>query len=142
MLVFTVFVLAISSVSGQFLNCPWVNSLDCTTYTPSLECGTDGLTYDNRCYFAKQQCVDSNLHILHDGACLPSESSTTPEPNFVNGNDAVLDFFCTALSKENCGPEIQEVCATDNWTYRNYCEYDKAKCTHRNLKIKNFGPCA
>ncbi|XP_060555154.1 follistatin-like isoform X3 [Ruditapes philippinarum] len=133
---------AFSVVNSQFLNCPWVNSLDCTTYTPSVDCGSDGVTYPNRCYLAQQICVDNNLHILHEGACLSSEASTTPSPNFVHGNDAVLDFFCTTLSHQQCGPEIQEVCATDGRTYLNYCEYDKARCTHRNLKVKDFGPCS
>lgn len=62
------------------------------------------------------------LHVLHDGPCLSSESSTTPSPvpqTTVSGHDAVLDFFCNVLSKQDCGDEVQEVCASDNWTYKN-----------------------
>ncbi|XP_060555163.1 ovomucoid-like [Ruditapes philippinarum] len=136
-----VFILAASSVSGQFLNCPWVNSLNCSAYDPQPECGTDGFTYVNRCFFAQQQCVHLELHILHDGACLPSESSTTPAATTVSGHDAVLDFFCTVISKQDCGTEDQPVCASDNWTYKNYCEYDKARCTHRNLMVLDYAPC-
>ncbi|KAL4239075.1 hypothetical protein ACF0H5_003778 [Mactra antiquata] len=135
-------ILQLFLVNGQFLNCNWVANLDCTTYSEFKECGSDGITYDNRCYFAKQQCKDSDLRLLHDGACLPSEVSTTPAPGGgTDGGEAVLDFFCTSLSHRDCGTEKNEVCGSDNWTYLNYCEYDKARCTHRNLHVKNFGPC-
>ncbi|KAH3885568.1 agrin-like [Dreissena polymorpha] len=127
---------------GQVLSCDWVSNLDCTTYVSGQECGTNGITYANRCYFAKAQCKDSSLHILHDGPCLPSESSTTPRPaSGVNGNQAVLDFFCTALSHQNCPTETNQVCGSDNWTYQNYCEFDKERCTHRDLQVLYFGPC-
>lgn len=38
----------ISGAEGQFLNCEWVFTLDCETYVSVAECGTDGVTYENR----------------------------------------------------------------------------------------------
>ncbi|XP_052801414.1 agrin-like [Mya arenaria] len=136
--------LAAGVAHGQVLSCQsFVLSLDCTTYSAMQECGTNGITYANRCYFAKAQCNDSSLHILHDGPCTTAESSTTPSPGSgVDGETAVLDFFCTALSHRDCPTDVKQVCGSDNWTYVNYCEYDKQRCTHRDLHIQNFGACA
>ncbi|XP_046330536.1 serine protease inhibitor dipetalogastin-like [Haliotis rufescens] len=53
----------------------------------------------------------------------------------------VLDFLCIELSREDCVPELSEVCGSDGFTYRNYCEFQKARCMHRQLKMEHSGYC-
>jgi len=145
-----IFVLAIgivSVVNGQFMNCDWVLNRDCASYAGQpQECGTDGITYENICPFAKAHCNDNDLHILHHGACVGAEVSTTVSPggttvSSVLGQEAVLDFFCTQLSHRECDTDMDMICATDGFTYFNYCEYDKHRCTHRDVHVDHFGPC-
>ncbi|XP_060600188.1 salivary glue protein Sgs-3-like [Ruditapes philippinarum] len=70
-------ILEISGSSSQFLNCNWVNQLDCDGFTPSVVCGTDGITYANRCLLAKAQCLDKILRTRDDGPCKNSEVAVT-----------------------------------------------------------------
>ena len=91
-------------------------------YLPVMMCLNDlcyvYLVYAFRCFFAKAQCKDSSIHILHDGDCLPSDF-TTPSPG-VDGEQAVLDFFCNNLSHRDCPSDSSKlVCGSDNRTYDN-----------------------
>ncbi|XP_067670698.1 serine protease inhibitor dipetalogastin-like [Haliotis asinina] len=53
----------------------------------------------------------------------------------------VLDFLCIELSREECVPELNLVCGSDGFTYRNYCEFQKARCMHRKLEMLHNGSC-
>ncbi|XP_046559548.1 serine protease inhibitor dipetalogastin-like [Haliotis rubra] len=53
----------------------------------------------------------------------------------------ILDFLCIELSREDCVPELNQVCGSDGFTYRNYCEFQKARCMHRKLKMEQSGSC-
>ncbi|KAJ8534992.1 hypothetical protein ON010_g13745 [Phytophthora cinnamomi] len=36
-------------------------------------CGSDGVTYDNKCEFFKADCDNKGLRVLHNGMCSRSE---------------------------------------------------------------------
>merc|ERR1711860_207031 len=152
-----ILIVGISAVSGQFLNCNWVSSLNCGKYGNQVECGTGYKDYQNRCFFAKAQCKNSDLHIYADGSCAsagytPAAGSvttakpaatgptTTRSPLFL-GHNAVLDFFCLELQHEPCVDNTEQVCGTDGDTYASFCEFEKQRCTHRDLQVKHFGAC-
>ncbi|XP_045173161.1 tomoregulin-2-like [Mercenaria mercenaria] len=156
----------VAVASGQFLNCNWVNKLDCVTYAAGVICASNGQDYSNRCYLAKAQCADSTLRTVSEGTCAssgitkppsnapivtsgavvtagatkPAGPTTTREPVFVNHNQ-LLDFFCLELMHETCPTDTEKVCGTDGVTYANFCEYEKQRCGHRDLQVKNFGDC-
>lgn len=87
-----------------------------------------------RCYLAKEQCVDSTLHIITDQSCsdygftvaatappkstTPSRPDVTTEPLFQN-HDQLLDYFCYELMHEDCPQDTNNVCGSDNVTYDN-----------------------
>lgn len=74
------------------------------------------LFYTFRCEFSKAHCADPSLDLLHPGDCTDLDVATaTP----VAGNEVIVDFFCTSLSKIDCPTTIDKVCGSDGWTYDN-----------------------
>ncbi|KAL4239076.1 hypothetical protein ACF0H5_003779 [Mactra antiquata] len=130
--------MSFSGVFGAtFYRCYWISqpSVDCSTFNADPSCGTDLVTYPNKCEFSRAHCNDDTLGLLHYGAC-NSLDGTTPSPgNAVNGSEIVFDFMCTSLSHMNCPVGGDKVCGSDGRPYANYCEYEKAKCTHRDLHV-------
>lgn len=124
-----------------------------------------------RCYLAKAQCADKNLRTKEDGPCKGSTAtaatsgpivtstaapmvtngvtngvtsmagSTTTRESIFNNHNELLDFFCLELMHETCPNDTEKVCGTDGVTYANFCEYEKQRCGHRTLQVKNFGDC-
>ncbi|KAL3856215.1 hypothetical protein ACJMK2_010992 [Sinanodonta woodiana] len=91
------------------------------------------------CEFGKVHCNNTSIHIVSSGHCHTSPSMTlTP---LLPGADAIQDFFCTQLSHINCPLTADQMCATDGKTYRNGCEYEKQRCTHRDLHLDYVGTC-
>ncbi|XP_060555164.1 follistatin-like [Ruditapes philippinarum] len=136
-LFFCVGFLCCSVTSGQdSYSCYWIiqPTVDCDNFAPEPTCGSNLVTYKNRCTYSKAHCADPKISVKHYGDCTPADG-TTPTPINVDGVDVVFDFFCTNLSHMNCPVGGEKVCADDGYTYANYCEYEKQKCTHRRLQV-------
>ncbi|XP_071093233.1 follistatin-like [Haliotis cracherodii] len=103
------------------------------------ECGTDGVTYRNLCAFTKVRCGGKKIDIAFRGSC---DKRPTTGGAGVSGEEAVLDYFCIELSHEKCPNETETLCGSDGKTYANLCEYEKTKCTHRDLHVADFGACS
>ncbi len=72
----------------------------------------------SRCEFSRAHCADGTIDLKHNGACTDIDLGiSTASP--VDGAEAVFDFFCTALSKEDCPADVNKVCASDGNTYAN-----------------------
>ncbi|XP_045171155.1 serine protease inhibitor dipetalogastin-like isoform X2 [Mercenaria mercenaria] len=129
----------VAQSNSTFYGCDFIQSFaSCDRFITDSYCGTNIVTYNNRCEFTKAHCKDPSIDLLHVGDCSDLDIATaTPVP----GNEVIVDFFCTSLSKTNCPTEIEKVCATDGRTYNNYCEYEKAKCTHRDIGVASYGDC-
>ncbi|XP_070206123.1 thrombin inhibitor rhodniin-like [Littorina saxatilis] len=108
-----------------------ISQLDCSVDPPSPVCSSNGTTFPTRCSFAKAHCGDSNIHLVHEGDCLPAE---IPHP----------DPVCTELLNNFVCPKANaavKVCATDEKTYPNLCEFEKARCTNQTLRMLKLGSC-
>ncbi|XP_022343516.1 follistatin-related protein 3-like [Crassostrea virginica] len=154
-------ILLISVVRAQFFNfntCASILKEDCFQYGSSAQCGSNGVTYRNRCDFSKAHCEDTSLHIASHSAC---PMTTTPPPTtappgvvvtsrpipstlapILHGSEAVLDFFCLNLAFKPCDGGSNPVCGNDTITYQNPCEFEKSRCTHRSIHIVHYGNCS
>ncbi|XP_045209830.2 agrin-like [Mercenaria mercenaria] len=121
---------------AKFYQCYWVNSptVDCNKFATDPTCGTDLVTYKNKCEFSRAHCKDSTLDLRHSGSCTAADGST-PAPVNAAGSEVVFDFMCTSLSHMDCQAGGEKTCASDGRAYDNYCEYEKQKCTHRHLHV-------
>ncbi|XP_033748671.1 tomoregulin-2-like [Pecten maximus] len=146
------------------ISCRYIEGRDCYRYGNNPECGTDGVTYRNRCDFSKAHCANKDIHVYAYDSCanvtLPGGSPSTAAPGggggvvstvappvtiaptpAIHGSEAVLDFICLEISHEKCGMEVEQICASDFRTYENACEFQKAKCTHRELHVLAYRVC-
>ncbi|KAL4224139.1 hypothetical protein ACF0H5_017592 [Mactra antiquata] len=140
----------ITAVCGQNFNggdarwyCNILGNEDCTSHHLDPRCGTNGVTYRNMCALGQAHCVDHSINQQHDGSCVSMLTTTRSPQQVVHGSEIVLDFQCVMLSHRDCFDTINEViCGTDGITYPTFCEYEKARCTHRNLHVASLGHCA
>ncbi|KAL4224261.1 hypothetical protein ACF0H5_017714 [Mactra antiquata] len=111
-------------------HCAYVATKDCA-FIPDRQqvCGTNQQSYRNSCFLAKAYCADNTIHKAHDGPCAVT---TTPSP--VHGSEVALDIFCLDLIYISCPTGGVQICGNDGKFYENVCEFDKARCFHRDLK--------
>ncbi|XP_067670700.1 follistatin-like [Haliotis asinina] len=128
----------LADIYGRW-SCSFINYINCEKRQEHEECGTDGVTYRNLCAFTKTRCNGKKIDIAFRGKC---DNRPTTGGQGITGEEAVLDFFCVELSHEKCPNETETLCGSDGKTYANACEYEKTKCTHRDLHIAAFGACS
>ncbi|ETV81995.1 hypothetical protein H257_05523 [Aphanomyces astaci] len=87
-------------------------------------CGSDGVTYDNRCTFKFAQCDNPNLTLHARGECNPA---------YVKKIVCAGDRVCTR--------ELDPVCGSDDVTYFNPCTFKFAQCNNPNLTLHARGRC-
>ncbi|CAG9861988.1 unnamed protein product [Phyllotreta striolata] len=84
-------------------------------------CGSDGTTYDNICFLECFQQVKTNLVMVHEGACTPSEAKHPDE--------------CL------CPDEEDIVCGSDGKDYRNECEFECMRKKYPRLELVSHKAC-
>ncbi|XP_041460531.1 agrin-like isoform X1 [Lytechinus variegatus] len=99
-------------------------SCDGFGYNPC--CGTDGITYYNKCELERYACFTNTpkekLYVEHPGACV------APSPGCPSA--------CPA-------PDDHEVCGSDGNTYPSLCHLNRQACLDSSsLKIAHPGPCS
>lgn len=98
------------------------NTCGCTrNYDPV--CGSDGITYGNKCLFLCEKENREDLQIEHDGVCVPNETSPVTPVNCV----------CTMI--------FSPVCASDGVTYSNECHLKCAQKQKDDLTPIHDGEC-
>ncbi|XP_052798228.1 agrin-like [Mya arenaria] len=140
-LIYSVFAVwgAMSQTTGTYYTCSFINSFaSCDLFITDAYCGTNLVTYANKCEFSKAHCANQTIDLLHIGACTDADKN---ENTGAEGGTVIFDFFCTSLSHMNCPTDVSKVCGSDNRTYINSCEYEKSKCTHRSLHVVSYGDC-
>merc|ERR1711909_149124 len=141
---------ALAAVRAQNFNggdaqwyCGILGNEDCSTHPVDEKCGTDLVTYTNGCELGKAHCKDTNINQYKDGPCSNRTYTTLSPQEVVHGSQVILDFQCAALSHRDCVNAFNEkICGTDGRTYANFCEYEKSRCTHRNLHVAHLGDCS
>ncbi|KAL3666735.1 hypothetical protein V7S43_008358 [Phytophthora oleae] len=53
-------------------------------------------------------------------------------------------FSCTAIPNIRCdlGGDNTQVCASNGWTYKNRCEFNKANYDNKGLRVLRNGMCS
>ncbi|XP_017771722.1 PREDICTED: double-headed protease inhibitor, submandibular gland-like [Nicrophorus vespilloides] len=83
-------------------------------------CGSDGVTYGNKCFFAQAVKKDSALTVAFEGSCEEG-------PRARNAPICTLEYF--------------PICGSDGVTYGNQCFFDFAARRDDTLKIVGYGKC-
>uniref|UniRef100_A0A0R3RQN2 Kazal-like domain-containing protein n=1 Tax=Elaeophora elaphi TaxID=1147741 RepID=A0A0R3RQN2_9BILA len=129
------------------------SSVECNAnYEPI--CGTDGITYVNRCRLLKARCLNRTLWMAYSGECCTKRCERHWAPVCDNHNITHLNLCmfsmqnCTATRRDGqslsivsyaaCPDDVcntqcrrndhQPVCASNGVTYQNECELNNAIC--------------
>eukprot|EP00644_Phytophthora_capsici_P010655 jgi/Phyca11/104537/e_gw1.9.957.1 len=64
--------LLVAGTSAQGFSCAAVPNIRCSggdgTQGPQV-CGSDGVTYENKCFFNLANCDNKGMRVLHNGMC-------------------------------------------------------------------------
>ncbi|OQR87165.1 protease inhibitor Epi11 [Achlya hypogyna] len=77
-------------------------------------CGSNWVTYANKCLFESAQCRNPGLTLAATGDCK-------------------CNYACTR--------HYDPICASNKVTYSNWCEFSKAVCKMPDLKVRSIGIC-
>lgn len=134
MVAFMVQPIYLASVTQTISNC----SCNCT-FSPV--CGSDGVTYLNKCTFECQKKENKNLSVEYDGICNEEVHTSSVEPE----NPKPKPLAPLARDKAEdicfCTREYNPVCGSDGVTYTNGCVFECEKKKNNQIEIKFYGDC-
>jgi len=106
-------VLLLATLGASNVNAQASCNRMCTEeYSPI--CGTNGVTYGNRCFFNVAKCKKPSIQLKNVGEC-------------------TCDRVCTEV--------YSPICGTDGVTYDNRCFFNVAKCKKSTIQLKHVGEC-
>lgn len=88
-------------------------------------CGSNKVTYHNKCILEKINCEQKvNIIVVHQGPCKGEQQPTALKA-------------CSAT----CTRELMLMCGTDGKTYNNKCLLEAAMCEDKTIALNHTGPC-
>jgi len=81
-------------------------------------CGSDGVTYSNRCELENVACKSPEVKVAYEGEC----KAKIECPNF-------------------CTRELMPLCGSDGVTYSNRCHWESVACKSPEVKVAYEGRC-
>ncbi|XP_052798044.1 uncharacterized protein LOC128230090 [Mya arenaria] len=125
--------------------CNHVMALNCFIKYLDLQdhrvCGSNGITYLNKCFFAKAHCNHPFLSLEYEGHCNETTTTTTPATTTSAVMPTTDSTSCLQNIQMECGSEITPICASNNNWYLNMCEFRKAQCEDHTIHFAFFGMC-
>ncbi|XP_052712788.1 agrin-like isoform X11 [Crassostrea angulata] len=124
---------------------------DCEPECPSTGtvqvCGTDEVTYNSECHLRKASCKQGLFIIKqNEGACATSSSCRTKQcaPNERCVEENGIPQCIRNPCKDCQGERFNPVCGSNDMSYDNLCELEKANCTSGQtaIKLQMYGFCA
>jgi len=99
-------------------------------------CGSDGVTYENKCEFRRARCASNpaeKVLIVKNVACDLKKS----------GIRSVLPKTSVSECPLFCHRMLRPVCGSDNQTYSDECVLKRESCNQPwlNLEVKHTGSC-
>ncbi|XP_069136119.1 thrombin inhibitor rhodniin-like [Argopecten irradians] len=142
-IVFLLVVLSMIAIDGRQRRLSWycssIRHRACYPYGENLLCGSDNYTYYNKCDFSKSHCMDTHLHVAHEGSC---NGESHLGSNLTQGELLLLQFMCDDITGHRCDENFDAVCGSNGVSYFNECEYEQTRCMHPDLTLAHRGPCA
>ncbi|DAZ95331.1 TPA: hypothetical protein N0F65_002438 [Lagenidium giganteum] len=93
-------------------------------------CGSDGLTYGNKCTFDVAQCTNPALLLVKAGKC---DTIETRESTAEVSDNKFGSIYCLQV--------LDPVCGSDGKTYNNECALQVAQCKTPMITLAQKGSC-
>lgn len=104
-------------------------------------CGTNGVTYRNFCVYMNAACRDKTLSLKSTDACegYVPESKSSPSLFGTVTSTSTSEYSCD----NTCTNNRLQVCASDDVTYTNPCQFNAARCkAGGNLWVVDYKSCS
>ncbi|XP_071517319.1 serine protease inhibitor dipetalogastin-like isoform X2 [Panulirus ornatus] len=106
-------------------------------------CGSDGVTYDNRCLFDIAKCFNNRITVEYEGICAEVAVSTiTSEGKRSDPQGKLAAVVSGPYCPDVCFLGFQPVCGSDGLVYSNECKLNVARCRNLALSKRNDGVCS